>query len=365
LSSLYAATLSPPAPVMPDPPGQIPYQGYLQQNGTPVNTPVTMSVALFNQGETTARWNDRYPAVPVNNGHFNIVIGGPPLPTPHPVPREYFDGSQGSGTPLELEITIEGTTSTGTPYSAKLTPRQTLYPAPYSIASASANRSAGGFAVNGQLNVASAINANGPINIQNDRKILFQLDSGDDPNAGGIDYRPPGAPGALTISGAGKVGHPRVVNLYDDVNVSGNLTANSLAPTYDSGWFKVTSDYNTVPCSPSHGDSGAIYYDSNHRIVLNHNKGFIPSHLNLLSCGNLTPDGTACTSRIIVSGESGYHDSGADLNPHMITSDAAGNAIYLSMIGHWWAYAVWDEVSGWTFGDLGATTAYYRVQAWR
>jgi len=122
-------------------------------------------------------------------------------------------------------------------------------------------------------------------------------------------------------------------------------------PTYDSGWFQVKSDPSLhVPPRNSGGE-----------IVLNHNMGFIPARLMLQQCGNMVNGN--CATRVVIAGTTGYHDSGADINPHQTNADP--NNIYIEMVPNWWAWGFYTPATGVTCPVIDCFTAYYRVMAWR
>jgi Collagen triple helix repeat (20 copies)/IPT/TIG domain len=167
-------------------------------------------------------------------------------------------------------------------------------------------------------------------------------------------------PGTLAVQGTTNA---NIVNANNVVSTTGNFSTlgtsgkvaahGGLAPDYDSGWFHVKSDPSAA--TPPRNASGEI--------VLPHDP-FIPSRLMILQCGALDAAQANCTTRVVISGTTGYHDSGSDINPLTVTSDAAGTSIFIAMQANWWAWGYYLPIGGWQCaGDC--FSAYYRVQAWR
>jgi Collagen triple helix repeat (20 copies)/IPT/TIG domain len=166
-------------------------------------------------------------------------------------------------------------------------------------------------------------------------------------------------PGTLSVLGTTNA---NIVNANNVASANANITAltaeritshGGLAPNYDSGWFLVKS--NPALATPPRNAAGEI--------VLPHDP-FIPSRLMILQCGALDAAQANCTTRVVISGTTGYHDSGTDINPLTVSSDAAGTSIFVAMQPNWWAWGYYLPNGGWQCaGDC--FSAYYRVQAWR
>src|ERR1051325_10287891 len=56
-------------------PRNISYQGLLQKNGQAVNSPVNLQITIYDAASTVL-YQESMSAVPVNNGIFNVLLGG-------------------------------------------------------------------------------------------------------------------------------------------------------------------------------------------------------------------------------------------------------------------------------------------------
>lgn len=354
------ARAAPPA----DPAAQIPYTGYLQLNAVPANASVQLTVTLYDQANKI--WTDTLPTVSVTNGRFSVVLGSR---SGDPIPAGYLNGSLGSGKPLQLEIAVGTIGPSGSVVNnTVLSPRQTLYAAPYAVASASANHSATDFNVNGALSVGGNTTIGGNTSISGALSVLGNvisfLASGDQPN--GIAYRPSKAPDALAISGAGTTVGSRLIRLFDNVIVNGNLTltGGGLTPSLDTGWFTVHSNpADNIPPTTNSPAYNTPYHDANGNIVIQHNFGAYPSQIMVQSCG--TSDDLTCGTYVVLSGPTGYHDSGVDINPNTIYTDS--NNLYLGMTHDWYAFGYYQSNAGIICGVSNnyCYQARYRVLLWR
>jgi hypothetical protein len=167
-------------------------------------------------------------------------------------------------------------------------------------------------------------------------------------------------PGTLAVQGTTNANIVNANNIvsttgnFDTLNASGKVAAHGgLAPDYDSGWFHVKSDPSAA--TPPRNASGEI--------VLPHDP-FIPSRLMILQCGALDAAQANCVTRVVISGTTGYHDSGTSINPGSVTSDAAGTTLFIATVWNWWAWGYFVPNTGWQCG-ADCFSAYYRVQAWR
>ena len=119
--------------------------------------------------------------------------------------------------------------------------------------------------------------------------------------------------------------------------------AGGSAPDYDSGWFTVNQ--------------------SSGEITLTTGLGSVPSQLMLHQCGQLNANGQ-CATRTVIAGTTGYHDTGATINPlGPATSD--GTNIYLSVTSGLWVYNYWTPTKGWNCPTTNCFAGFWRVMAWK
>ena len=110
-------------------PNQIPYRGSLTtEDGSPVNTPVTLEVALYSEADGGAPvWGPVvYPDVPVQSGELSLILGAPPG---EPVTPEVFAGET-----LWLDFVVDG---------QPLEPRQRILSVPFALTAGDAEQLGG------------------------------------------------------------------------------------------------------------------------------------------------------------------------------------------------------------------------------
>jgi hypothetical protein len=189
----------------------IPYRGYLEEGGTPINGTKSLGFAIYpDTSANTDLWDDVFSSVTLTGGRFTVSLG-----SQKPLPAGLFDRGA-----LYLAITVNGVALNG---------RQQFLPVPFSQRASGANHSAGDFAVNGALSVsgpATIGSITGLLPITKDaagnQTLQFSY-AGDQFGGGGLAYRPVGAPGSLAVNGAGVVPN-RDIQLYDNVGVAGRLS---------------------------------------------------------------------------------------------------------------------------------------------
>ena len=154
----------------------------------------------------------------------------------------------GTGKPLQLQIAVLATNASGVITTTVLSPKQTLYSAPYAVATGSANHSGTDFTVNGALSTSGNASITGVLNLFGNALSFFF--NGDLP--AGISYRAFFTPDALTITGAGIAIGQRLIRLLDNVIVTGNvgLQLGGLTPAIDTGWFAVDNNNNATVNPP-------------------------------------------------------------------------------------------------------------------
>ena len=126
------------------------------------------------------------------------------------------------------------------------------------------------------------------------------------------------------------------------LSVEGPVMAQRFAPQWDSGWVAVSSNSNYTWA---------------------HGLGSVPSFVMLQTCGAVS--GGNCTTRVALSGPSGFNDGISCINPITMNSDATNVYISTSNCSVW---GYWVAGSGWTYtgdADNNTTTGFYRVLAWR
>jgi hypothetical protein len=123
-------------------PGQIPYQGRLELDGTPFNGEVRLRFDLYDgPGDSTPDWTAAYDVV-VYNGTFSVLLGADgsgPLPD-----------TIGNADAFELGLTLLQVGGVGLTPPVALSGRQSLVPVPYALHA----QEAADFAVNRDLAVA-------------------------------------------------------------------------------------------------------------------------------------------------------------------------------------------------------------------
>ncbi len=123
-------------------PGQIPYQGRLELDGTPFNGEVRLRFDLYDgPGDSTPDWTAAYDVV-VYNGTFSVLLGADgsgPLPD-----------TIGNADAFELGLTLLQVGGVGLTPPIALAGRQSLVPVPYALHA----QEAADFAVNRDLAVA-------------------------------------------------------------------------------------------------------------------------------------------------------------------------------------------------------------------
>ena len=141
------------------------------------------------------------------------------------------------------------------------------------------------------------------------------------------DYRAAGG----TSTGAGA-----------SLSVEGTVTAARFVAQYDSGWVPVSSNANYTWA---------------------HGLGAPPSYLMLQGCGAVS--GGACTTRVVMSGPSGFNDGNSCINPVNISADSTNLYIATTSCSVW---GYWASGVGWQYtgdADGSGTTGFYRVLAYR
>jgi len=133
---LFAAPLQDPALVLP-------YRGYLEQNGQPLNGSIDVSVTLYD-AFNSVKWSDVFSSVQVANGQLGLQLGSHKALDP-----ALFSG--GAALDLEIALITDGGATT-------LTPRQRLHPVAYAVSAGNAHHASGEFDVDGGVN-ATSVNA--------------------------------------------------------------------------------------------------------------------------------------------------------------------------------------------------------------
>ncbi|HXF78535.1 MAG TPA: IPT/TIG domain-containing protein, partial [Usitatibacter sp.] len=154
------------------------------------------------------------------------------------------------------------------------------------------------------------------------------------------------ANGGLTVAGD--------LGVAGSASVGGGLALQgALGPNYDSGWFAVNAD-PTAHTPPRNG---------NGEIELATGLAGVPTRLMILQCGQLLPTGD-CATRTVISGTTGYHDSGSDINP--LTVSFGPGSLYLGIAPNWWVWGYWSLGAGWSCpGSPSCFQGFWRVMAWR
>lgn len=120
---------------------QIPYKGYLEQNGSPVTAVLPMHFDLFTASTGGAAiWSEDQASVSVLQGHFNVALGSVTA----------ISSKVTANSPLFLAITVNGRLLSG---------RQQLFAVPTSIRA----QEAFDFSVSGTLSATGPINGSGDI----------------------------------------------------------------------------------------------------------------------------------------------------------------------------------------------------------
>jgi hypothetical protein len=95
------------------------YEGLLEENGTPVNQPVSLAISLSDKGGTVL-YTETFQNVPVTNGVFNVVIGDSiPFPNTLTFNEQYY-----------LQVVVNGSTTIGP---------TAIWDAPYAINAGTVN----------------------------------------------------------------------------------------------------------------------------------------------------------------------------------------------------------------------------------
>jgi hypothetical protein len=129
----------------PDQAAVIPYRGYLEKNGSPINGTKNLGFAIYADAAMTNQlWNDNFLAWTVTAGRFAVSLG-----SQKPLTAGLFDRG-----PLYLAITVDGLPLNGV---------QQILPVAFSQRSSGANHSAGDFNVNGALAVTGAETVSGAV----------------------------------------------------------------------------------------------------------------------------------------------------------------------------------------------------------
>lgn len=146
VNAVLGATAPLPGEIVPR---QIPYRGYLEQNGAPVNDPgVPMRFRLFGIDGGVLHEESRA-AVPIQNGQFSVELGDS-TPLSASVTQQNF---------LELEIAVGST-------PVVLAGRQRLLSVPYAARALDAWRA------------GNAVNATNAINAATSKRVVLDGDAG-------------------------------------------------------------------------------------------------------------------------------------------------------------------------------------------
>ena len=200
------------------PPKLVPYNGVLESNGTAISGTtdlVFFVVAAPADDSTSALWTEAHPGVLVNAGNFSVVLG-------HVTSFGTLFSDYGE---LYLGITVDGTALTG---------RQRLMSAPYSVASGEAKDfTVSGLLTAAQLTTSGAMTVNGPMTANANATISQTMISGNYTgyaDGAGNEQKSEIANDtntyqALMLAGNRSAGGPRVIKMYETVDISGNVIA--------------------------------------------------------------------------------------------------------------------------------------------
>jgi hypothetical protein len=292
----------------------------LQTDGTPATGTVSVAFALYDASTGGNKLWTETQSITLDSGYFSAVLGETTA-----IPATTFDG-----TPRYLGIAVNN--------DAEMVPREAVESVPYALLAGN---------VNGDITPAS-VSINGKVVIDNNGNWVGPPTGLQGPVG---PAGPAGPPGIFSGTFVGPVTFDGPVSV---IGATGDVTANSFKPQFDSGWFYVTN---------TSGD-----------IVVPNTLNAFPSHFTLLSCGNLgvpglmptvlNPSFNNCVTRVVTN-TVGYWDGGG-MNPDPITTTRSD--FLIPMISNRWAWGYWSNSAGWACpsdDDNICYTGYYRILAWR
>jgi hypothetical protein len=312
-----------------DPDLVLPYRGYLEQSGHPINSAIDVTVTLYNASTGEQKWSDDFRNVQVAAGQLVLMLGSQKALDP-----ALFADS----VPVDLEITLNTDGGTTT-----LTPRQRMHPVPYAVSAGNAHHASGEFDVDGGVN-ATAVSAT-------------TLSGGSATLTGSVSANGVTTP-SVTGTGGTNVTVSPGLTVQGPAQVNGTASAQKFAAQYDSGWFAVSN---------SSGD-----------YVLTHNLGQVPSQVTLLQCGVISSYflggfnkfTSTCDTPVVVTHGVGYHDSGTQVNP--LATLWNGSTATITFLSDWWVWNYWNNAKGWSCQypsgipfTPNCFNGFYRLLAWR
>ena len=323
----------------------MPYTGYLELEGVPVDGPRYLNFCIAASTEGACLWNEGH-TVDVNAGHFAVALGS----------NASLDDILDDGGNLYVGVSVSEVDDIGNPVGTPVTlaGRQLLGSVPF------ARRGAPGkeFVADGVIRIAPPATAadgatlslesngnswnlgtpNGTFQLAQDDLWYLRVAPGGDIELNRALHAPSAVIGEPDggEGGAGTAAH---------IDIEGNITAERFVPQYVSDW--------TLVMNNPHKD-----------YVFKHKLGDIPSQVMLQQCCTTAPAFTtvdACEGkRVVLAGTRGFEHVTTS-NPLQITADK--KKIYVTVIHDFHACAWFNADAGtWPFSDA---SALYRVLAWR